>query len=49
MTDEVDREDGTVRPHNISVIELDGEAIGSIIAFLDPELFELFELTATSG
>jgi RNA polymerase sigma-70 factor (ECF subfamily) len=46
---EVDREDGTVRPHNISVIELDGAAIGSIIAFLDPKLFELFELNGTTG
>jgi RNA polymerase sigma-70 factor, ECF subfamily len=46
---EVDREDGSVRPHNISVIELDGALIGSIIAFLDPGLFELFELSGTPG
>jgi len=41
---EIRRDDGRVVPHNISLIELDGERIAGITAFLSPEIFSDFGL-----
>jgi RNA polymerase sigma-70 factor, ECF subfamily len=36
------RDDGTLEPHGIQVVEVDGDAIVALHAFIDPELPELF-------
>ena len=46
---EIDREDGSTRPHSICLVDLDGERITAITAFLMPGLFEAFGLGARPG
>src|SRR5262249_52673789 len=41
---EIRREDGLIVPHNVSLIELDGDRIAGITAYLAPELFASFGL-----
>jgi len=40
----LDAEDGSASAHSITVVDLDGERIGAMTAFLMPELFERFGL-----
>ena len=41
---EIRREDGLLVPHNISLIDIDGDRIAGITAYLQPELFASFGL-----
>jgi RNA polymerase sigma-70 factor, ECF subfamily len=45
----VDRDDGSVRPHSISLIDLDDERIVAITSFLMPHLFPMFGLGEEPG
>jgi len=45
----IDDRDGAVSPHSICVIDLDGERITGITAFLIPRLFDVFGLGAATA
>jgi RNA polymerase sigma-70 factor (ECF subfamily) len=45
----VDRHDGSVTPHSISLVDIQGDRIVAITAFLLPRLFEMFGLGERPG